>query len=277
VGPHNDSPNFRAVFLLAFNLSLTRRAFIFAAQELNMRKLIVILITLAATVPAFSQTTTPKTKNKFNLGNRSGDHFMIQSSWDHWFGEADSVHDRQTGFCRGLNAYLMLDFPFKGNQRFSAALGFGVSTSSMFFDKTIIDIAAHSPELPFIAVDTADHFKKYKLATAYLEVPLELRFTANPEKPGKTFKVALGIKGGLLINAHTKGKTLQNNKGITVGDYTQKISTKNYFNSSKFAGTFRIGYGYFSLFAAYNLTTIFKNDVTPDTRLFQTGLTISGL
>jgi hypothetical protein len=242
-----------------------------------MRKLLVILIVLVATVPAFSQTTASKSKTKYHMANRAADHFMLQSSWDHWFGEADSVKNRQTGFCRGINAYLMLDFPFKGDQRFSAALGFGVSTSGMYFDKTIIDIAAHSPQLPFIAVDTLDHFKRYKLATTYLEVPLELRFTANPDRPARTFKVAIGIKGGALINAHTKGKTLLNGNGVTIGKYTEKISTKSYFNTTKFAGTLRIGYGYFSLFASYNLTSIFKNDVTPNTRLFQTGLTISGL
>jgi hypothetical protein len=242
-----------------------------------MRKLLVILFTLFAIAPAFSQSKAPKSKTKYNMANRAADHFMMQSSWDHWFGEADSVNDRKTGFSRGFNAYLMLDFPFKGNQRFSAALGLGISTSNMFFDKTIIDIIAKTPKLPFIAVDSAERFKKYKLATSYLEIPLEFRYTANPETPGKTFKFAIGIKGGVLLNAHTKGKNLLNASGQKINSYTEKITSKSYFNSTKFAATVRIGYGYFTLFAAYNLTNIFKNDVTANTKLFQTGLTISGL
>ena len=39
----------------------------------------------------------------------------------------------------------------------------------------------------------------------------------------------------------------------------------------------RHGYGYFSLFGAYNITAMFKNAVGPDVKLLQLGLTISGL
>lgn len=243
-----------------------------------MRKLLVIVIAVIATLPAFSQTTNPpKTKKKYNLGNRAGDHFMLQLSRDSWSGAADSVKDRIKNFSRGFNTYLMLDLPFEKNQRFSAAAGLGISTSNIAFKTMIVDIAASTPQIPFHIVDTLDRFKKFKLTTTYLELPIEFRYTANPETPGKTFKIAVGLKGGILLAAKTKGKTLQNNSGGTIGSYTQKIATKSYFNSTKLAATARVGYGYFSLFAAYNLTTIFKDAVAPDTKLLQLGLTISGL
>lgn len=242
-----------------------------------MRKLLVIFIALAATVPAFSQTTPPVKKKKFNLGNRTGDHFMLQVSKDSWTGAADSVSSRIKEFSKGFNAALMLDLPFKSNQRFSAALGLGVSTSSIGFKKTIVDISAQTPTLPFLAVDTVNHFKKFKLTTAYLEVPLELRFTSNPETPAKTFKAAIGLKLGTLVNAHTKGKTLQDGSDNTINSLTQKVTAKSYFNSTRFAATARVGYGYFSIFGSYNITTVFKDVVAPDTKLLQIGLTISGL
>lgn len=244
-----------------------------------MRKLIVILIALATALPAFSQTTTPpkSKKKKINLGNRAGDHFMLQLSRDSWTGAADTVSDRIKGFSKGFNTYLMLDLPFKADQRFSAAIGLGVSTSNIGFKKTIVDISANTPYLPFMRVDTLDHYKKYKLTSAYLELPVEIRFTANPERPAKTFKFALGAKVGTLLGAHTKGKTLQDKNGNSISGRTDKVSARSYFNSTKLAATARIGYGYFGVFAAYNFTTIFKNAVTPDTKLLQIGLTISGL
>ncbi|MFT3909672.1 MAG: porin family protein [Ferruginibacter sp.] len=242
-----------------------------------MRKLLVIIIALVAVVPAFSQKTAHKSKKKFNLGSRAGDHFMLQYSLDSWSGAADSVQDRIKTFSKGFNAYLMLDLPFKSDQRFSVGLGLGVSTSGMMFKNTIVDVSAHTPYLPFIAADTIEHYKKFKVATSYLEIPLELRFTANPEKPAKTFKIALGAKVGTLLNAHTKGKTLLDGSGNTIGSFTSKINSRSYFNSTKLALTGRIGYGYFSVFGSYNLTTIFKDNVAPNTKLLQIGLTVSGL
>ncbi|MEO6669907.1 MAG: outer membrane beta-barrel protein [Ferruginibacter sp.] len=241
-----------------------------------MRKLLVILFALLLAVPAFSQIATPK-KKKINLGGRSADHFMLQFSIDSWSGAADSVSSRIKGFSKGFNSYIMYDLPFKSDQRFSVGLGIGISTSSMGFKNTYVDIASKNAQLPFTAVDSLDHYKKFKLATSYLEIPLELRFTGNPERPGKTFKIAIGAKVGTMLNAHTKGKTLLDGTGATIRSSVDKISTKNYFNSTRLAGTARIGYGYFSLFASYNFTTIFKDAVAPNTKLLQLGITLSGL
>ena len=242
-----------------------------------MRKFLLIVITLITSISAFSQTPPSKNNKNFNLGNRAGDHFMLQFSRDNWTGAADSVNDRIKGFSKGANVYLMLDLPFKSEQQFSVGIGVGLGTSSIGFKKTIVDISSQTPVLPFIRVDTVDHFKKFKLTTAYAEIPVELRFTSNPLTPGKTFKAAIGVKIGTLLNAHTKGKTLQNGASTTINNYIQKISSKSYFNTTRLVATARIGYGYFSVFGAYNITTMFKDGVAPDTKLLQLGITISGL
>lgn len=248
----------------------------FAAQEPCMRKLFVLFLALTATTTAFSQA--PKEKNKkFNLSNRAGDHFMLQLSSDRWMGIPDSIDRYKKGLSRGGNIYLMLDKPFKGNPRFSAGIGIGVGTSSMFFEKLDIGITGTTPVLQFNPLDTLGRFKKYKLTTAYLEIPVELRFTSNPEKPNKTFKAAIGVKVGTLLKASTKGKNLQDASGRSVNDFTQKLSSKSYFNTTRLAATARIGYGYFSLFGSYNITAIFKDGVAEDMKLLQLGLTISGL
>ncbi|MBI3883326.1 MAG: outer membrane beta-barrel protein, partial [Sphingobacteriales bacterium] len=120
-----------------------------------------------------------------------------------------------------------------------------------------------------------DHFKKYKLATTYLEVPLELRYTAHPEKENKSWKFAAGIKVGFLLNAHTKGKTLQYQNGSS-NNFVEKINTNRFFNTTRVSGTARIGYGHYSLFGSYSLTTFLKND-NADIRPYQIGITLSGL
>ena len=250
-------------------------AFIFAAQEHNMRKLSLIVLVLISCLPAFSQTAKEK-KNKEIL-NRSGDHIMIQLSSDHWLGAPDTVTSHIKGIARGLNAYVMYDKKFKADPRFSIAGGLGVSTSNIYFKKMDVDIAATKTTLPFTKTDSVDNYKKFKLSTAFLEIPIEFRFSSKPETPGKSVKVALGIKIGTMLNAHTKAKILRTASGSVLSNAIDKVSTKSYFNTTRIAATARVGYGNFSLFGSYSLTTMFKTGVAADVKLLQVGLTISGL
>ncbi len=248
---------------------------IFAAQEQIMRKLSLLVLAFASTLTAFSQT--PGTKKKFDLGNRPGDHFMVQLALNSWQGAPDSISSHISGFQRSANVYVMLDKPFKSNPRFSLGIGVGVGTSNIYFKRMNVEIGASTPVLPFVATDTLSNYKKYKLTTAYLEAPLELRFTKDPENPNKSIKGAIGIKLGTLVNAHTKGKILQNSTGGTINSNTIKTSSKSYFNGTRLAATARVGYGAFTLFGAYNLTTMFKDGVAEDIKLLQVGISISGL
>ncbi len=242
-----------------------------------MRKLLVLAIASFAMVPAFSQDIPQKPKKKFDLTNRAADHFMLQLALNSMQGAPDSISSHISGFQRSANVYLMFDKPFKGNPRMSVAIGAGIGTNNYYFKKMIVDIAATCQVLPFRDVDSAQNYKKFKISTAFLEVPLELRFTSNPETPNKTFKAAVGVKVGTLLNAHSKGKTLRDASDNVINNYTVKESTKTFFNTTRLTGTARVGYGNFTLFGAYSFTGIFKDGVAPDMKTLQVGLTFSGL
>ncbi len=216
-------------------------------------------------------------QNKVKLPNRAADHFMIQLNTDHWLGAPDSIKSHIKGLSRGANIYLMLDKPFKGSPKLSVALGVGVSTSNMYFKKMDVGITSSSPTLPFTNLDSTNSFKKYKLTTTYVEIPLEFRFMGKPQTPNKSFKFAIGVKGGTLLKAQTKGKGLRNSSGDLLRNFTEKQSSKSFFNSTRISGTARIGYGIFSLNGSYAFTNLFKDGVAPQVNTLQIGLTISGL
>ena len=228
----------------------------------------------------FSQDTTfparPKTK-KIVINNRPNDHLLIQLSSDHWTGMTDSIKSHQKGLSRGFNAYFMLDKPFKSSPKYSIGFGLGISTSNIFFKRETVDLKAVSSTLPFIPVDSTSHFKRYKLATGFLEIPLEFRYSSKPLEPNKSFKVALGARIGTLVNVHTKGKILQDKNNNTLNIYTEKENSKHFINGTRFIATARVGYGILSLFGAYQLNTILKTGAGPTLHLYQVGLTISGL
>ena len=237
-----------------------------------MKKLLLVSIAFLSLFTASAQTQKKKL-----IPEKAGDHFMVQFSSDHWMGVPDSVKNHMKGFSRGANVYVMLDQRFKSAPQWSVAFGLGVGTSNMYFRNTVVDIKAKTNKLPFNNVDSVNHFKKYKVATAFLEIPLELRFTVDPVNEMKSIKVALGVKVGTLLNVHTKGKTLLDKNGATLNTYTAKETGKGFFNSTRLAATARIGYGNFSLFGSYQLNNIFKDGVAANVKLVQIGLNFSGL
>ncbi|HEV8285473.1 MAG TPA: hypothetical protein VGQ09_14250 [Chitinophagaceae bacterium] len=241
-----------------------------------MKKISCIALASLITISIVAQEEPkPDSKNKPNLASRANDHFLLQIGVTNWAGKPDSIHTK--GLSRSFNMYFMFDFPFKSNPHLSFAIGAGVGTDNIYFSKTYVGIKDLTSTLRFQDLSDTNHFKKYKLATAVLEAPIELRFSSNPATPNKSYKAALGLKIGVLVNAHTKGKNLQNASGNTLMSYIEKQNSKRFFNSNRFVATGRFGYGVFSVFGAYQLNTLFKEGVAPEIRPYTIGLTISGL
>jgi Outer membrane protein beta-barrel domain len=240
-----------------------------------MKKIGLVLIAFVAITTVSAQKK--KNISKADLTNRAGDHVMLQFGLDRWAGVPDSIKGNMKGFSRAANIYVMMNKPFKNNPKFSLAFGAGFGTSNVFFKNYSVNIKSNTAKLPFTSLDSTDRFKKYKLTTAYLEIPVELRYVSNPDKSNKSFKIALGVKVGTMLNAHTKGKTLQNKNGSVINNYTDKESSKRFFNTTRICAIARIGYGNYSLFGSYQFTNLLKDGVGPDLKPFQIGFCISGL
>ena len=246
-----------------------------------MKKLITLSLALAFVFPLFAQDSTiakPKKKDwsKVNLSNRPNDHFMLQLGYNGWSGMPDTINTK--GIPRSFNMYFMFDFPFKTSPRFSVGLGVGLGTDNFYLDKMTVDIAGRSGNtLAFRNVSDTNYFKKYKVATTYLEIPVELRFAADPENTNKSWKVAVGGKVGTMLSAMTKGRILLSHNGGTINSYTEKIKSKRFLNSTRLAVTGRISKGIFGIFGSYQINQFVKDGAGPDIRPFQIGFSISGL
>ncbi|HET9055552.1 MAG TPA: outer membrane beta-barrel protein [Chitinophagaceae bacterium] len=239
-----------------------------------MKKIVLGFLLLNLFLQAGAQEVPVKKKKKdwSKIDFSSKDHLMIQYGSFRWLQKPDSLNTG--GFSRSFNMYFLFDFPFKTNPKFSVGLGVGIGSDNLFFKNTAIDLKNRTQIL--FNKDSVNSYKKYKLTTAYLEAPVELRYTNDPENVNKSFKVALGVKVGTMINAHTKAKVTRdaNNEG----GYTIKITDRNHFNSLRLAATARIGYGVFSLFGSYQINQLIKDGAGPvDVRPLTIGVTISGL
>ena len=242
-----------------------------------MKKILSLTVCALFATFLFAQDNpeTPKKKEPINLANRANDHFLIQLGYAGWSGIPDSINTK--GLSKSINVYFMFDFPFKTNPKLSMAFGPGIASDHMLFSKTYVSIKdASNSAIRFTNQADTNHFKKTKLATSYLEAPIEFRYSADPAT-GKGLKLAIGVKVGTLISAHTRNTKLENKSGSSLNDYVLKEASKHFLNKNRLSVMGRVGLGHFSLFGTYQFTALFKDGMGPVVKPFSIGLTLSGL
>lgn len=242
-----------------------------------MRKIVIAVIAICLVSTAFAQkdSTIRKILPSSKKESPSNDHFFIQVGRLTWVGKPDSIKTK--GIPRSLNIYMLLNFPFKTNPHWSVALGPGIASDNMYFDKMTVGIKDNTSSIRFKDVSDTSRFKRYKLSVNFLEVPVELRYRFNSNDDKKSVKIAVGAKIGTLINAHIKGKVFQNSANQTLNDYTLKENSKQFFSKQRLSLMGRVGVGSLSLFASYSVTPLFKEGLGPTIRPLTLGLTLSGL
>ncbi len=107
-------------------------------------------------------------------------------------------------------------------------------------------------------------FKKNKLRTTSLNMPLLLTFASKKGKQGHVFHFSAGAYGSVLLGAIQKQKV----KG------EGKIKTRDDFNLNNFNGGLmaRIGGGPVTFYAKYSLTSLFKQNQGPELTPFSFGI-----
>ncbi len=115
--------------------------------------------------------------------------------------------------------------------------------------------------IPFTIVDDGTKYKKNKLKTTFLEVPLMLTITGK-----RNFYISGGIYGGVLLGAKQKLKDENGNK----------LKIKDDFNLNKFRYGMvgRIGFGPFAIYAQLAMNDLFKDGQGPALTPFNVGISI---
>lgn len=194
----------------------------------------------------------------------SRDFLMVQIAYEGWQ-KPDSIKTK--GFNRDFNAYLCYDFPIK-HSNFSFAAGLGIGTSNVYLNNQEV-VLTDSPATEARFIPESRNYKKYKITTAYIEAPFELRFFGNKDNRNKGFKAAIGLRVGTLVGAHTKAKF--------ESKLSEKTNTKAYLEGWRFAATARIGWGNFTLMGTYNLTNLYKENQGPVITPYSIGICLTGL
>jgi hypothetical protein len=227
-----------------------------------------LLIALPFAVSAQSSENGKEPKNTVQKPSR--DFVMLQLTYNAWANAPDSI--KLQGFNRGINGYICYDFPI-GKSNFSFAAGIGVSASNYYFknQRVVLNDTGSAATVRF---DDTNGYKRSKMTVAYLQAPFELRFFGNKQNRNMGFKAAIGLQVGTLMGAHTKLNYTIPGTGTKAVD---KNNAKRFINNWNFAATARLGWGNFSLFGSYNLTTLYKEFQGPQFTPYSFGICVTGL
>ncbi len=199
------------------------------------------------------------------------DRLVAQFNWNTWLNAPDGIESRW--FSRGFNLFFMYDLEL-GKSPISIAPGIGFATDNLYHNGFF---TATDTFTTLSVIPDSITFNNNKLQTTYLEIPLELRFRTKANDKGQSFKIAAGIRGGLLITSHMK----YNGEGTVFGLAQQEVKYKQYdvpgLDNLRYGATFRVGYGPVNLSAYYGLSTLFEKGRGPEMVPFQIGLSFNGL
>lgn len=216
-------------------------------------------------ISTFSQekdTIKPDTKRYF-----ANDQVIVDLNYDYWLNTPSNI--KTSIFTLSSNVQLM--FPIIGkNTNVSFAGGIGLGTYNIKSNAQIID--TNDVSLYYIIPDSIN-YKKNKLALSYIDIPLELRFRTNPTEKGRSFKIYIGAKAGILLSSHSKYKGDDINNPEEFIKY--KIFAVKNLTPFRYGITAKIGYGKFMISGFYSLSGLLDKDRGPEITPISIGLTVA--
>lgn len=236
-----------------------------------MRKLFLTCIFLASSIFAYSQDSNKPKQLEEDCKTWQG--LLIDVGFNQ-YQDAPKSLELNNWKSKGVNMYYYFGIPF-GCSKFNLATGIGLGLDSYHFKDESVRLFTSNDSLTIINSQisgaTGLDYQKSKLATNYVDIPLELRFQTG-ECMGKKFRIAVGGKVGVLFNAHTKTKYTN----IGTDDKTkEKLHQEFGLNKFRYGVTGRVGFGYVNLFGYYSLSDLFDSELGPKATPFMLGLSFS--
>lgn len=189
------------------------------------------------------------------------DRLILNFTWDNWSNVSSGVDVK--GFRSRGFSFLMMNEKILGKGH--AAIGFGLGFSSQNVHSNTFPTYSPDGSHTFLS-PISGNYDLNKLSCNFLDAALELRFRTNENEREKRFKVSLGMKGGYLVQSHTKYE-----------DSNGKIKTYDIKNLSKFqfGTTARIAYGNWGLSGYYSLVNLFKDGKGPEVVPVSMGISLA--
>jgi hypothetical protein len=160
---------------------------------------------------------------------------------------------------KSFGVYYMKPMPINDKMTFNVSLGIGSEKYAFDSDITLgHGIDPNNLNREITTIDTLGFSaRKSKLATTYLDLPIELRFGfgGNPSDGGF---FAIGAMAGILIDGHTKIKYEENGRNVI-----NKVKDDFGLSNFRYGLSGRLGFRGFNLYYKHYFSKLFSNGEQP--------------
>ena len=188
---------------------------------------------------------------------------MVDIGFNVWSSMPGAL-ERKTWASKSISVSYLRRKVLSGKLSFYYGVGIGMEkmslgdtvtlSSATFVDGS--DASADLDSLTSVAMTTLPegNFSKNKLATTYLDIPIEFRFHPLGTQDGEGLFLGVGGIVGVRLNAHTKWKYDLNGE-----TRTQKISGKFNLNSFRYGYQVRAGFRGIHIYYKRYVSNVFKD------------------
>ena len=196
-----------------------------------------ILLLLTAVLSAQSVTDTLAVDEKY-----LEDQFYIGLSYNFLLNKPENIEQQSLSY--GVRFGFIKDIPLNSDRTVALGLGLGYGAYSYYSDLLATQVA---DGIRYSVVDV-DGFKRNKLETHMLEVPIEFRWRKSSPSEWKFWRIYTGLTLGYVISGRSKlvtddFKTVFNNTDVTKFQYGVALN---------------VGWNTFNLHAYYALNNLFQ-------------------
>lgn len=175
------------------------------------------------------------------------DQFYIGVNYNFLLNMPDETSQRNLSY--GLQAGFIRDIPINENRTIAFGIGLGYGVYSYYSNLLVTETI---DGFEYSVLDDDNDFKRNKLETHMIEMPLELRFRNSNALSYKFWRIYTGFKLGYVVGARSKFVSNQ-----------EKISFYNTdVRQLQYGLTFNFGFNTFNLHAYYALNNLFNKGVS---------------
>lgn len=190
------------------------------------------------------------------------DHLTVNFFHTNWLHNIPGIEQQPFSFGADFSMYTDVALSKRGNVSFAFGLNYNFNNVHHNADLTYTVDSNTNEYTHTNLIKSTEEYKKNKLFTNYIEVPLELRFR-KVFRPKLRFY--LGFKAGWLITS---------NETRITKDIKYKLYRIKHLNRLRYGPTLRFGFGKLNFYGFYSLTPLFINNKGPEIIPFNAGITI---
>lgn len=212
-----------------------------------MIKYVLLFLMGIATVQSWSQEAALSTVDDDKYLE---DQFYMGVTYNLLLNKPTDITQRNLSY--GIMGGIIKDIPLNDERNFGIGIGVGYALNSYY---TNLFAEEANGDILYSGLSSSDNFKRSKLETHVIEIPLEIRWRNSNATDYKFWRVYAGAKVGYIFEGRSK----------FVGDNGKTGFSNSDIKKLQYGLMFNVGYNTWNIHVYYALSKLLEDGVTLDT------------